>query len=274
MKSKVKIYCNTGLILTLILTLFRCVSLAAFYDVDLGYFNGGFVPTMMNAIYFIASAWCLSPIVLLPKSQIRAEFTPSTAHFKGASVFAAVLFLLSSTAFFGTRKLAVFTVALVIISALFFISTLFNKESLKTARAFLSIAVILTLIISLAKLYFDMTIAMNSPHKLLGSFSFMAAMVFMLCEVRVYLGKQLPRLHLAASLLTFLLGISFSFSALSFLFAAAPRPFVTNPIVIGNFGYIGIIAGISVYALSRSFSFESVFANEVLTATDEEKVKE
>jgi hypothetical protein len=134
---------------------------------------------------------------------------------------------------------------------------LFDSKICASIRAFTSIALIASLTIALAALYFDMTIAMNSPHKIHGSFAFMSAMIFALCETRTYLGNPLPRLHLASSLLTFMLGISFALSSVTFLITAAPSPFVTNPIVLGNIGYIGIIIGISAYATARSFTFNN-----------------
>lgn len=258
MKNKVKTYCLSALLLTFILTLLRCVSLSAFYDDAIGYFNPSFVTTVMNALYLLSSLWYLSALLLIPKSSLQTEFSPADVSIKSAAMFAAVLFVFSAVSIFATvstSKFGLIGALTALASALFFSLITIKSKISETIRAFASIALISTLIIVLASLYFDMFIAMNSPHKILGSFTLMAAMVMVLCETRVYLCKPLTRLHLASALLTFSLGISFALSSVIYLFTASPSAFVTKPMILGNIGYLGIIVGISVYAVARCFTF-------------------
>ena len=260
MKNKIKIYCFTCLILTFILTLLRCISLTAFYDTRTGYFNSAFIPTVMNMIYILSSVWCLSTLILIPHSHIETDFTPSFMWMKGASMFSTVLFICSAIFMLVSpteSKFHFINVLTVALSALFFILTIVKNDKSDNIRAFISMALIAALTVILATLYFDMTIAMNSPHKIHGSFVLMSAMIFGLCETRTYLGTPIPRVHLASALLTFMLGISFTLSAIIYLFTAQPTEFVSNPVILGNVGYIGVIMGISVYAISRCFAFES-----------------
>jgi hypothetical protein len=260
MKNKVKTYCFTCIVLTLILTLLRFVSLTTFYDVQTGYFNSAPVPKIMNAIYFLGATWCLSTLILIPRSQIETKFAPNSVYVKGASVAAAIIFMISAVCICTADtapKLQTLCAVFSAISALFFLSSISDKEVIIKVKAFLSIALIASLTIILATVYFDMTIAMNSPHKIHGSFVLMSAMILALCETRAFLGNPMPRLHLATALLTFMLGVSFALSAVIYLFTVhQPSHFVATPIVLGNLGYIGIITGISVYAISRCFSFD------------------
>lgn len=265
MRNKVKIYCFSSLILALILTLLRCVSLTAFYDAQIGYFNSAFIVTLMNALYVIGSLWCISALIFIPKASIETKFTPSSVWEKSASMFATVLFLFSAVSIFTASNSSRFGLAIalsVLISASFFILTVPKSKTAENIRAFASIAIVATLTIILASLYFDMTIAMNSPNKIHGSFVLMSAMIFALCETRTYLGKPLARIHLASALLTFTLGISFSVSAVAYIFTSHPSAFASNPVILGNIGYVGIIIGISVYALSRSFTFTDAQPNQ------------
>ena len=258
MKNKVKIYCMGALALALALTFLRVISLAAFYDAMLGYFSVSPIPIFMNILCVASSAWCLSAIFTTKQDPIVTLATPSLTHFKSASAFSAALFLVSAIAVFaarGSSRLSFICTVSLVISSLFFLLALWGKEKSESVRAFASIAPTASFIFILASLYFNLTIAMNSPHKIHGSFVLMSAMVMFLCETRLFLGKPLHRLHLAVSLLTFVLGIPFALSSVIFIFTAAPSPFIENPIILGNAGYVGVILGISVYAVSRAFSF-------------------
>ena len=169
----------------------------------------------------------------------------------------ATLFLFSASFVLGAdSKFALIIGIASLVSTLFFIFSLIRIKSSDIIRACASIFIAATPTMILASVYFDMTIAMNSPHKILGAFALMSAMVFSLCETRLYLKKAVPRLHLASALLTFMFGISFALSAIIYIFASQPSKFVSNSIILGNIAYIGIIIGISVYAITRAFMLQ------------------
>ena len=260
MKNKTKIYITSALLLTVALTFLRVISLAAFYDAGIGYFKPSFVPIVMNVLYGISAAVCLSAIFTVKARETETTSAPQTAPFQASSFFAFVLFILATLAVIAERgraKTPLLCALMLLLSALFFIIPLAKQSKLEGVRSFLSIAPTASFVIILASLYFDISIAMNSPHKVLGSFALMSAMVFSLCETRIYLGKPLHRLHFAFSLLTFVLGIPYVVSTAVYLWTASPSAFVTNPIVLGNLGYVSAILGISVFTVARAFSFES-----------------
>lgn len=258
MKSKINIYCLTSFLLSFVLLLLRCLALSGFYNSEIGYFTPSLFTGIKDALYIISALWCATVPILIPKNKIATDFTPNSVWLKGASAFCAVLFLFSAVLILRSitlSKLALIGAITAAISALFFILSLFGNELCQKIRAFTSICLIASLSVILATLYFDMTIAMNSPHKLCGGFTLMASMVFALCETRTYLGKPLPRLHLTSGLLTFMLGMSFSLSSVIYVLISSPTQFASNPILLGNIGHIGIIIGISVYAIARCFAF-------------------
>ena len=258
MKLNLKLYRSSCLLLTLLLTLFRCLSMTALYNPQLGYFQNSILPLAMNVIYVLSAIWFLSAIKLLPKSTIKAEFTPELPHFKWASGTSAVLLIVSLVLVFTRQSNSKFIPLILLtlaLSTLFFISVFVKGQKSDMIRAFSSIAFTALFMCILAAVYFDLTIAMNSPHKIIGSFALMASMIFTLCETRIYLGKALSRLHLAMSMLTFTISASMVLSSICYIIGAAPSEFVKNPITLGNTGYILVIAATAVYALSRCFSF-------------------
>ena len=258
MKNKTKTYIASALLLTLTLTFLRVISLAAFYDSGVGYFKPSLIPLVMNGLFALAAAWCLSSIFTVKAGEIETVSAPQSLPMQCSSIFAFVLFVFASLSVIAGRggaKAPLICALTLLLSSLFFIIPLAKQSKLEGVRSFLSIAPIAAFVIILASLYFDITITMNSPHKVLGSFALMSAMVFSLCETRIYLDKPLHRLHFAFSLLTFVLGIPYVLSSAIFLLTAKPSAFVTNPIVLGNIGYVCAILGISVFAIARAFGF-------------------
>lgn len=261
MKNKVRTYFFTCLFLTLFLTLLRSISMSVFYDPQIAYFNSSFVTTLTNVFYIVSTIWCLSSLIFFPKVSLTLSFTPQTPFFQAASLFSGILFPISALFIFldsGDSSLCITSAAFAILATFFFIFSTFTSKVSETIKAFASIPLAVTATAILADVYFDMTIAMNSPHKLLGSLALVSAEILILCETRTYLGKPLHRIHLASALVTFMLGASFTISNLIYVVASSANltEFETNPIILGNIGYLGIILGISVYALARAFSFD------------------
>ncbi len=273
MKSKLKIYCLTALILTAILSALRCLSLFLFYAPELGYFNSSPITSMITALYIASAIWLFSALIFIPKDTVSTEFISDNRVLKSGAAFAAVMFVFAflSPLINGAKGLKeIFTAVLFLASAVFFILSAIGNKSLGSAKAALSLALILSLILELASIYFDMRIAMNSPHTILGSLNIMASMAFFLCETRIHLGKPLPTLHLASGLTAFMFGASYAISSLVYLFVKSPRAFISHPITFGNMGYLSVMIGISVYAITRCFAF----GDADITATEELASKE
>ena len=259
MKNQIKTYRLTVILLTLVLTISRLIAMAVFYDAQIGYFNSGFFAFAVTALFVLGGLWCLSPLVLIPQNQIKTQFTPNTIFIKSASAFAAVLFIFAALGTFSQTVLSKIELAVALftaVSALFFIFAIISFASSEKIRAFISIALAIALVLTLATIYFDMKVAMNSPHKISGIFAIMSAMVFTLCETRTFLGTPLSRLHFASALLTFLIGTSTAVSSVIYVATTNPSVFASTPILLGNSGNIAVIIGISVYALARCFAFE------------------
>ena len=258
MKSKLKIYCLTALFLTAILTVLRCLSLFFFYSPEIGYFDSSAITVTSNALYVTGAVWLFSPLLFIPKGAISTKFTSSRTSHKSCSSFSAVMFLFAFATSLLSGKLTlsvILTAAAFLAATAFFALSAFGGGKWDTPKAICSLAPTLSLVLVLASIYFDLKIAMNSPHKIVGGIILMTAMVFFLCETRIFLDKPLPRLHFASGLVTFFLGASYALSSVIYLLIASPRAFVAHPITLGNMGYLGVIIGVSVYAASRCLLF-------------------
>lgn len=263
MKINLKTYCISALALTAVLSVLRTLSLFFSYNTSVGYFNRSFLSVFTAALFIIGALWCLSPLVAIPRGEISTKLTPDSIPLKAVSAYSAVVVLLSGVLMAmtaGMSPIEKLGAIFAIISTLFFIFTIATKEKLEIVRAFSSIILVVALVSVLASVYFELTIAMNSPHKILGSFALMSAMLFVLCETRIYLArfdaqKATPRLHFALSLTSATLGLPFVISATVYRLASGQSDFVTGAAILGNIGYIGIISAISVYAAARCFTF-------------------
>ena len=257
MKNKLKIYCLTVAIITAVLTLLRTGALFLSYDTALGYFNSSPVTAIMNALYILGALWAASSLVLLPAGSVECKFIPTEKRHVILSFISGLAFSFSSIFLFASSSSFLDTLfaASALISAFFFAFPYALSNNFPSIRAYLSILSIVAFIGVTASLYFDMTIAMNSPHKIMGSLTLMSAMILMLCETRIFLGKSAARLHFASCLLTFILGTSYSASSLVYLLVTSPSIFIANPILLGNVGHIGIMIGVSIYSAARALTF-------------------
>ena len=271
MIKKIKVYCLSAVVLTFILTVLRCLSLFFAYDTSVGYFDRTFLSGFTTALFVIGALWCLSPLVLIPRESITSEFSPDTVSFKAMSAYSALVTLLASFAMItagDTRLIEKIGIITTVLSTLFFVFGILKKDIFRTVRAFLSIVTVSSFVCILASVYFDMTIAMNSPHKIMGGFALMSAMIFGLCETRIYMQKAMPRLHFAFSLLTLMLGFPFAGSSIFYRLISDSSEFVTNATVLGNIGYIYAIIAISVYAAARCYNFREAMKKNCAELTE------
>ena len=250
----IKRYCLAALFFAIILSAIRTAALFLSYDAGLGYFDKSIISSLTSYLSVAYPACFLLVFLYVAKGKTELSFTPSSSPEKFGAVFAAVMFafaLFPAIDSLGAKKLTLLLCLTIPFSALFFILSLSKKSLHAVIRAYFSIVLIATLVITMALLYFDMSIAMNSPHKTLGSFILIAGMLFTLCELRIFIGKPAPRLQLFSGLVCFTLGISYSLSTVIYLLFASLDKFSSHPVMLGNFGYVTIILGISVYAFTR-----------------------
>ena len=259
MKNKIHIYSISALLAVLVLTFMRSVSLISCYDTHIGYFNSSLLVTITNLATFLAVVWLMSSAFVVQKNTTSAPIVFSKIYNHIATQIAAAIYLISSIYILldAENNLVVFAGASALISAIYYILMSINKPSTNTLTAFLSMLPTVTLALTAISVYFDMKISMNSPHKVMASFILLCAMVFSLCETRSHINRASPKVHFASGLVTFLLGFTYSASNLIYLLTQTLSDFEKRPLTLGNIGFIGITAAISIYAFFRCLSFEN-----------------
>ncbi len=227
--DKIKVYVYSVLAISALAAFLRIVALIFNYDYIIGYYDGGFLVTVMNAVCVLGCAWGLSSFFLLPKVCPCAEVNPRPnliALYFCAFVFAAdALYsfagMLASSEFFNvfdapnatkTEKVlavtAIFGALASLAAALYF----FRRASGKSAKGFdvvLGFLPIVRMLSGVFTVYFNMEVPMNSSHKVLIEWAFIISMVFLLHENRFFAPvNRRPRAYLGFGLVAMILTAS------------------------------------------------------------------
>ncbi len=267
--DKIKVYFFSILALAALAALLRVITLIFNYDHIIGYYNSGFLVTVMNALCVLGCAWGLSVFFLLPKNSPSEDVRPRSSMI--ALYFCAFVFLadalysfagmLGSSEFFDAfsdsfaTKTEKVLVVMSILGALASLATavcFFRRASYKPATPLDVTLGFLTLIRMLSgvfTVYFDMEVPMNSPHKVLIEWALIISMLFILHENRFFAPvTKRPRAYLGfgfvAMILTASAGIGGLFSYFSGLLEQG-RFCVESLICLTMFVYIS--ASISSY---------------------------
>lgn len=183
--------------LTLIALLLRTLALLLAFDIDIGYFSGGFLVYALYVIEALAIVGSFSLLFFIRRGELPAKRAPlSKAGFVStalcALVFAvAAVFLLTQVNALPCP--VIFTTLAAIcagLGAAYFILLFLGK----TANApLLGYGVILAAALLLSVTYFDRYTQMNAPHKVGLHLCLLSIMVFMLYELRTLIDRALPR---------------------------------------------------------------------------------
>ena len=259
MKNNARIYAISALFITLILTVIRSLSLKYHYDPQIGYFNETPFVTLMHVAIVAGVILLASSIFVIQKNTVSCPTVLSSLPLKSSAMFCAMIFSVSAVSlfFYTESKFAVFAGMFAFVSAIYFILIATSGNKTNITSAFLSILPIISFLLSTVTVYFDMKIAMNSPHKIMSGICLLSAVLFSLCETRVLIDRALPRLHFFLGLITFLLGFTYCTSTLIYLLTANLSEFQKRPVILGNIGFIGIILSFSIYAIFRCFTFKT-----------------
>ena len=200
----IRIYVALSFVLSLICTALRCASMLLFYDSDIGYYSADvLLPVISNAftaVSVIALA-VVSFIIFRLVDKNKKEITPRSERSLGmiiASGIGALGFLgvavdalLNSAGDFSS---SVFVVALSLCACLYFAFDIIGKGS-DMARIGTGISVILSVLLILANVYFDITVPMNSSDKTFIILGCASVMLFTVCDMRARVSTPRPALY-------------------------------------------------------------------------------
>ena len=190
-------------LLALIGIILQCTLLLGDYDASSGYFAGASVSALIMPAFFIATAIVLLICTLI----IRRCIPPApdnrglTVLFSGAflSVALAVAALCTALALPATKDgylRFISTVALIgAISSFIYIALTLRGDRFPTLRAALSAAPTVYAMFAAMYLYFDKTMQMNAPVKLLQLVSYLILACYSLSECRNVIGRKKPALN-------------------------------------------------------------------------------
>jgi len=205
--KKTRGFAIAALAFTLVAIILRTVSLLAFFEADIGYYQRGAVlPVIFNILCGAAIAlFIILPLVALKKKEAviprHAKATRTAALLPVAALaimawnrWQSALETLKSGAEVSVIKTAL--PPLLILAALtFFVAACvgFERSALTAISGTLTIVMFAS---ELAISYRDLSVALNNPNKMLFHFTCLSAMFFLLYELRVIYGTSKARLWL------------------------------------------------------------------------------
>jgi hypothetical protein len=219
MKNKINtIYLlSVGLIVfTAICTTLRLVALLTAFDAGVGYFSNNALITYLDRSLLAASIiFGTVALILTPKDSLSKA--PSTITVWSVLSSAALGFVF---AIFGVLFLilnlpkpsTIEYVAIVgsIISAIYYIYEAIRPSQSSSKRIGAGLIPILALVCVVFIENFDLTIALNSPEKILSTFVFAIGSLFIVQKLKFNAKSPAPRFHLWCAYMTAFLGAYFA----------------------------------------------------------------
>ncbi len=261
MKSKIKIYSFSALILALLLTVLRALSLILFYDHELGYFDGGFLPVFSRALTLAATLWCLTALILIPKDSITAQKSNSPL---GAGALAACSILLLTSAVFLVlfgNKLSLVCGCLLLLGGLYPVCRLLAPDRISVCAGMI---LVVALVPILFIFHFDMYAPINGAVKNTVFLSILSGALMLLGELRFLFRDGMPRAFFALKLITPILCLPTAVGNL-FLYFSDKTPVMTKEILTPFFSLV--LLSLALYA-----AFGALRTTEI--STEEKEIEE
>lgn len=217
-----------AIVLAVIATVLRIVSLFFFYD-EIGYYRTGEIFPVVSGLFFVAAIAFFaiaSRFIIKPTHDIPlpSKFERCLAILPLVAMSAELISLTSTLIkALPTKEVRWYDVALLAfgaVSVIFFISLIFSKQP-STLTAITGIVFILWIALAWMRSYLDFTIPMNSPDKLFFQLAAVGAALLVFADLRaLYRMPQIKTYYF--SFFTGILALSVS----------------TIPDIIGNIGHV------------------------------------
>lgn len=216
----VKIGMVSTLITTMAITFFRTLAYFFFYDKDIGYFVSD---NPISAVVYILTALGIVialAVLFIPKCgeklSARIPLTAKTTSSSVLAIGACVLMIINHISSFSGITDAACIIAFVLACAYFSVDFFPTEKQrlLNGVRVICGYALLVGLGISITNIYFDRYVPMNNPDKVILIFSILFNMLYLIAEYRFLLGIPKKKIYISFSLISILLGASFSISYL------------------------------------------------------------
>lgn len=226
--GKLKIYLCTSIIVAALTAILLTLSVFLSYDASPNYLRPALIPYVFEALLIVSIIFALSAFFTIPKNELSGD-SPITLPVSFVSiVFAAILAAAAVIVYcvalnFGSfatdfasiasvsPTLLLVTGILTLISIVYFTFNCFvTDDSQKYKHALLGFAIPLTAALYVSISYFDISVSMNAPIKLLFHYSLISFMIWSLYELRAIIGKPMPRVYFVFGLITLIFSASAS----------------------------------------------------------------
>lgn len=170
----------------------------------INYFSSSLLPILAISFAAISCLLALSAILLWKFDPIPAKtFNESFSSFPAALGFLAggLLMLLSNT-----EKLTYILPIGCLVAAIYHFSLIFASKKHNFTLALVGFSTVIVCILFIAYFYFDATLEMNSPLKVSVQMGFVAAMLYLLSELRVLMKDAFPRIYYLSCACTVAIG--------------------------------------------------------------------
>lgn len=240
-----KIYAIATAVLTGLSVLLRCINLFLFLEPEIGYYDASAVLPIAERILLTASVLFFAgfSIACFRRCPIQSALAPKKST-RMASLCTAVLFLVFAVLCViqkdNSALLPRLLLLLSVIAAVYFLIHGGQAEIPALPRVVTGCAVILWLLLALASSYFEETVPMNAPDKIIFQLACLGGMIFVVEEMRSFFQSLRPALYLfSASCASLLLGSAAIPSLIGGFCGVLPQPswFLCHFILAGMFVY-------------------------------------
>lgn len=192
MKNKIRVFAvSTAILSALTLGLF-VLCLFFRFDASIGYFVESFPVSLFRALTAVDLVWCAGALVLLPGECVDSSpacgITDRIAGLVSALPFALCGIVILIEGGIRGSTLELFIGIFLFLGSIFFLDLLpaGSKPSI-----YAGFAVLVALILSLIRVYFNMKVAINGPFKNLLELCILSCLLVTLGEIREHMGKPL-----------------------------------------------------------------------------------
>ncbi len=211
LSKPLRLYAAITAIFTLAATVLRSACLLLAFDAEIGYFQSK--SALVTALYimegiFLLVALCL-PLFWGKDQPSHSKPTLSLGSLIGAGVTAICAVLVSVCLFASLGSTAApggllfFAALLLLVGAAYFVMAFLMQSPAPGTACALGYGALFGVACLLAVTYFDRYTQMNAPHKISAHLCLLTVMLFLVYELRLVIGRPMPRALMAASALAF-----------------------------------------------------------------------
>lgn len=188
------VYCAVTVSLTVVAIVLRFLNLAFFFDSSIHYYRPDSLLPILEWVVLTAGTAFAAVISFLSLRRLpifAEEKQPRPV--KAFAIVAAVGFLVLAASTLGTTGSLIST--LLSMGACLYFLLIFGNQTKPLPLTLSGLCVIVRLLWVLAESYFDVTVPMNSPNKLILELACLSGMLFLVEELRTLISKARPALY-------------------------------------------------------------------------------